>query len=264
MPIPAPATALTDTFLRTVDDRAPGLVDALYLVGSVALGDFHDGASDVDFVAVLSRHAGTADLAALSAAHAAVGREYPGIAFEGTHLSWDDVAAGADCPDAPAMSPDGFQEATRFALNPVTFAELAAAGLAVRGPEPGAVDIGGAGPDPVRAYTLDNLTTYWRPLHARFAAAGEDVPAGTVEWAACWAVLGVSRLHKVLSVGGLSTKCVGGGHALAAFDPRWHALVVDALGIRAGHPSRYGPPDVLRRDTLDFLDMAIESGLALA
>lgn len=43
---------VVDTYLRVVDEEAPGLVEGLYLVGSVALGEFRPHTSDVDFVAV--------------------------------------------------------------------------------------------------------------------------------------------------------------------------------------------------------------------
>src|SRR6266511_3668920 len=39
-------------FLRLADARLPGVVQGLYLVGSIALDDFHTGVSDVDFLAV--------------------------------------------------------------------------------------------------------------------------------------------------------------------------------------------------------------------
>ncbi|HEY3504555.1 MAG TPA: hypothetical protein VGN37_17455 [Actinocatenispora sp.] len=262
MPIPTPAAALSETFLRTVDDAAPGLVEGLYLVGSVALDDFHDGASDVDFVAVTARRPDADGLAALAAAHTAVRAAYPRPAFEGTHLTWADLAgAPDDCADAPDSFAGEFHPASRFALSPVTWHELATAGVAVRGPQSSTVDVWTDWPA-LHAFTVDNLTSYWRGWHATYSAAPETTPE-QVTWAACWAVLGVSRLHRQMSFGGLATKCDGGGHALSAFGGRWHPLVVDALGIRAGHPSRYGPAEVLRRDTLDFLDMAVESGLAL-
>ena len=44
-------TALA-TYLDCVDSVAPGLVEGLYVVGSYALNDWIDGASDIDIVAV--------------------------------------------------------------------------------------------------------------------------------------------------------------------------------------------------------------------
>ncbi len=40
MTLPAPAGDLVEDYLRAVDAAAPGLVEGLYLSGSVAMGDF--------------------------------------------------------------------------------------------------------------------------------------------------------------------------------------------------------------------------------
>lgn len=43
------------TYLEVADRLEPGLVEGLYLQGSIALGDYRPGVSDIDFVAVTSR-----------------------------------------------------------------------------------------------------------------------------------------------------------------------------------------------------------------
>lgn len=277
--VPPTVAEVCGTFLAAADTAAPGLVTGLYLVGSVALGDFHQTgadfievpggppmhtASDIDFVAVLSAPADGA-LAALKSAHRTVRQRYPRHSFEGTHLTAGELASGPDGVDAaPYANHGGFLADARFAINPVTWHELAAVGIAVRGPA--VADLAVWTDDAVfRAFTVDNLTSYWRAQHTRYHGAIERIAANprVAEWVAQWCVLGISRLHKELADGGLATKCAGGGNALATFDARWHPLVVDTLGIRAGHPSRYGEPASLVRDAVDFLEMAIDSASAL-
>lgn len=43
---------LLATYQARIDAEAPGLLQGLYLVGSLALDDYRPGVSDVDFVAV--------------------------------------------------------------------------------------------------------------------------------------------------------------------------------------------------------------------
>ena len=43
---------IVDAYLEAVDDEAPGLVEGLYLTGSIALGEFRPHTSDIDFLAV--------------------------------------------------------------------------------------------------------------------------------------------------------------------------------------------------------------------
>src|SRR5258708_8576380 len=79
--LPAEVGRSVELFLASVDNLAPGLVSGFYLVGSVALGDFHprgagrgrlSTASDIDFVAVTDRcpEPGSQEMAGLAAAHA--------------------------------------------------------------------------------------------------------------------------------------------------------------------------------------------------
>jgi hypothetical protein len=49
------ASGICARYLEIADRRAPGAVEGLYLHGSVALGDYRHGVSDIDFVAVTGR-----------------------------------------------------------------------------------------------------------------------------------------------------------------------------------------------------------------
>ncbi len=49
--VPGQVQELVDVHLRALDETAPGLVELLYLTGSVALGDYRPGDSDIDFLA---------------------------------------------------------------------------------------------------------------------------------------------------------------------------------------------------------------------
>ena len=78
MELPAPVRACVAEHLRLVDQRRPGLLEALHLVGSVALGEYRPGVSDIDMVAITARPLDDDDLAALADIHAAIPR-YDGI-----------------------------------------------------------------------------------------------------------------------------------------------------------------------------------------
>lgn len=90
--------ALTDRHLSALAERAPGLIDALYVWGSVALGDFRPGRSDVDVLAVTSRPLDAADLTMLAEVHAAM-PEQPH--YDGVYLDWPAVRAMTD--DQPVV-----------------------------------------------------------------------------------------------------------------------------------------------------------------
>jgi hypothetical protein len=53
--LPAQARAVTSQFLQLIDASAPGLVEGLYVRGSLGFGEYFEGQSDVDFTAVACR-----------------------------------------------------------------------------------------------------------------------------------------------------------------------------------------------------------------
>jgi hypothetical protein len=261
--LPADVSAVTSQFLELIDASAPGLVQGLYLRGSLGFGEYFRESSDVDFTAVLSGWPDDSRLAALAAAHAAVIEAHPRPHFDGFHLLPAQLAGPpAACPDLPCMFDGSFHTGARFDVNPVSWHELARHGIAVRGCPLMAADVW-TDDAALRAYSHANLTDYW----AGVAAALVDQPdAASSPAAAAWCVLGVSRLHHVLATGALTSKSGAGRYALAAFGSRWHPIVTEALRAREDPvaPSAYERDSAARaRDTTAFTTMVIEAGLAL-
>ncbi|MCM6775259.1 nucleotidyltransferase domain-containing protein [Nocardia sp. CDC159] len=276
--LPAEVSRSVKLFLTTVDELAPGLVTGFYLVGSIALGDFHAGgagrgrlstASDIDFIAVTDRRPepGSRELTALAEAHARTVACYPRPHFDGSMLCWADLAAGPDgCPAVPCAQESRFTPAGRAGLNPVTFCELAWHGIALRGPQPSEIDLW-ADSDALRAFTIDNLRSYWRPWwHRHRQPRPLPLLIGLSAWFPVWAVLGVSRLHHFLATATMTSKCGAGRYAQNAFAPRWRRIIDESLALRTDNAEGrlgYRNPLARRRDTLAFLDTTIEAALAL-
>lgn len=276
--LPAEAGRSVNLFLEAADELAPGLIAGFYLVGSVALDDFHPSgaghgrlstASDIDFVAVTDRRLEpeSREVSALAQAHARTVARFSRPHFDGAVLTWADLAAGPDrCPDVPCVQESRFTPAGRSGINPVTFCELAWHGIAVRGPQPTATDLW-ADRDALRAYTLGNLSTYWRPWWQRNRRLRPlPLAIGLTAWFPVWAVLGVSRLHHLLATGTMTSKCGAGRYAQKTFDPRWQPIIAESLNLRTrGAEGRrsYRSPLARRRDTLAFLDTRIDAALAL-
>lgn len=258
--LPARVRATTDRFLALVDEALPGSVQGLYLHGSLGFGEWYDGCSDVDFVAVHAERPDAVAVAALREVHARMDARPP---FDGFHVTWDDLARSAlRCPDVPGTLGGTFQDEGRVDVHPVTWHELAGHGVTVRGPEAGSVEIW-TDEQELREYTHGNLHSYW----GEQAQALRDFP---VEAArpdiVAWCVLGTSRLHHLLARNTLTSKSGAGRYALEAFDERWHPLVTEALAIReTGEPSGLydGREEQRGRDNADFAAVVVSSGLDL-
>ncbi|GAB3140391.1 hypothetical protein GCM10027290_11130 [Micromonospora sonneratiae] len=261
MVVPPGADEAIEAYFAAVDAEAPGLVEGIYLVGSVALDDFHPGASDIDFVAVTGDVLSDADVAALERAHVALTPYLRRQFFDGLYVTWRDLG------DDPARSrPGACVEQNRLRRrvagtgDPVAWHTLASRGVTVRGPRREEVRIW-TDRTVLAAWTHRNLDEYWRVWLRRSSRLRSRpglatlAPTGPV-----WGVLGVSRLHYTLATGRITSKRGAGEYARQAFDVRWQRIVDECLRIRTGAPgrSRYRSPLHRRRDALDFVAMAIE------
>jgi hypothetical protein len=239
----------------------PGLVQGLYLTGSVALGDFLDHCSDVDFVAVLGHRPDEAELDGLATAHRVIVNGYPKRHFDGTHLTWSDLSvAPAACAPAPFTHEGSFHSSGTFAINAVTWHELALHGLTLRGPPIAGTRIW-RDEAVLRAWTLGNLVEYWRPWATNY----RDGPAALDGHHALvsWAVLGVARLHYTVTTGRIVSKTGAGQYALEAFEGRWARIVSEALRSRADPrlASDYADLSERRAEVVAFVTSVIESAL---
>ncbi|HEY6738397.1 MAG TPA: nucleotidyltransferase domain-containing protein [Actinopolymorphaceae bacterium] len=75
------------TYLRLVDEAAPALVEGLYVHGSVALGDYRPGRSDIDFLALVSHPLDEFELPGLAGVHDELGRLHPRPRCAGDYVS---------------------------------------------------------------------------------------------------------------------------------------------------------------------------------
>lgn len=263
MNLPGPVQQVTGLFLSLADEARPGLVEGLYLHGSLGFGEWYDGRSDVDYVAVLAERPDDATVELLREVHAELGTTFARPPFDGFHLTWDDLRRSPSaCPDLPCTQAGLFHEAERLDVHPVTWHELARHGVTVRGPALADVEIWTDDAE-LRRYTHDNLGSYWAETAeslARFPAeAGKpDIVA--------WCVLGVCRLHHLLATGELTSKTGAGRYAITAFGEKWRPIVTEALAVRVtGETSgNYDDdPESRAEDCIAFVDMVVREGLAL-
>jgi predicted nucleotidyltransferase len=242
-------------YLRIVDEEAPGLVEGLYLVGSVALGEFRPHTSDVDFVAVTAAPPDDPALAALSRAHHRLRRHRRRPTFDGVYVTWHDLRRDpVSAPPGPSAHEGRFR-ADPGARDPVTWHTLARCGVHVRGPAVADLHVW-ADERVLRRWVLRNLDDYW----GRLRAAGDRLasPTGVASltpYAVVWCVPGLARIHYTLVTGAITSKEGGALHALGAF-PRWHRIVEESLRIRrrSGRRSLYRTPLARRRDLIGFWD----------
>ncbi|MBB6120432.1 nucleotidyltransferase domain-containing protein [Nocardiopsis algeriensis] len=252
------------TFLTHADREAPGLVEGLYLTGSVALGDFRPHTSDVDFVVVTSARPGPTELELLRRAHALTRNDAAGLQFNGIHVTWEDLTRDpAACGPVASVIGGRFRDRADSDVNPVTWHVLAERGVTVRGPHRLELDVWDER-ESLRAWSLGSLDEQWRRWREK---AGRLVtPRGLAvlgSLAPSWSVLSVSRLHFTLKTGEITSKSGAGAYALHAFPEKWQRVVNECLRVRRGFgsPSLYESALARRRAALDYIEMVLDDAL---
>jgi hypothetical protein len=237
-------------YLALADRHAPGLVEGLYLQGSVALGDYRPGVSDIDFVAVTGR---VPDPDVLGTIHRELRRGHRKPYFDGLYVGWDDLRTDpARVAAGPAVHEWRVEPVSRSERHLVTWHVLAQGGLSVRGPA--VADLGVYTDWPALAEsTHRNLVEYWTPWTRRRA----NGLVGLTPWATTWGVLGVARLRHTLQAGRVTSKTDAATYALDTYEHRWHRLVREALRIRTGGAPLYRNPWRRRADLVGFMAQAL-------
>jgi hypothetical protein len=231
---------VTRDYLSAVDAALPGFVEGFYLVGSVALGAYQEGRSDIDAMIFTSRPASPADLDALRELH----RKIPvdGVYVEpAIARTWP-----TDRPVAPFVV-DGELKTGKPCgeLTPVVWLILQRYGIALRGPA--VADLGvRVDPAEIRRYNLENLREYWQGNVRDFRGYVATLPPGEVRdtVTVAWYVLGPARLHHTAATGDIISKSQAGPY-LAALFPEYAELADRAVRHRAGEDVSFRTTDLL-------------------
>lgn len=252
--IPTSVRLVTAALIDLLDSRLPGQLDAFYLTGSVAQGDYRNGFSDIDFIAVLSA---PIDTAILSGIHTKLAQCYPrpdcdGIYLRSGELALPPVGDGISARSGLVRVPSADER------HPVAWLMLADHGIALRGPRPGSGWIA-ADRDAAIAYSRQNMQSYWRPwLDQRRRLISVVGMSLLSDEAVGWGVLGVARLHATIQSGRVPSKTRAGQHALRAF-PDHERIITEALRLRTNPAgsSSYATPLARRRDLVAYMDAVI-------
>ena len=260
--IPDDVDRTVTRLLDRLDRVLPGRVTGFYLVGSVALGAYRPGRSDIDVVAVLDVADGerlpAADVRRLRAAHLVSGLRAGAAALAGGHLLVPGAINGVFVRTADlgrpvtAIEPLASQAGTSFRLgqgfdvNPVQWTTFARHGVTMRGPEPTAL---GLDPEPERLaqWNLDNLARYWVPWAERSRRRPGPRWRVAPGWSTAWGVLGAPRLHHTIATGNVISKEAAGAWAKEVLEPRHHPIVDDGLAWWRGEPSGRAAADTATR-----------------
>jgi hypothetical protein len=239
--IPKPIQPIITDYLQLTEQRLIGLIDSSYVVGSIALGEFNEHFSDIDFVTVLRRRATPIDLGHLHRIHQSIEKRCPRWKMSGSYIQAAKLGKiGNDLGSYPDFHDGRLHSSAHHGISAVTWWELKNHGIPIVGI--GSRDL----PFTVNWNTLiadmrENLNTYWRSWirHPRHVAALYS------NWGVQWAVLGVLRQYFTFKENTITTKVRAGEYALVSLPHRWRPLIREAISIRqtkqsTAYRSRFG------------------------
>lgn len=242
--VPEPVAAAMALWTDVHDELAPGAIEGLYLVGSVALDDWMPH-SDIDVIAVVADAADPDLEAELEIAQQVVSGQ-SSIVIDGPYLAWGDLVVPPATLRRPWVLDGEYRlDAECGEISPVVWYTLAAYGITMRGETSDrigvAVDI-----DDRRIYIRENVLTYWRGVGRRLAdALAADPESATADGAVLeWVALGIARMLYTWDTGDVTSKSAAG---------RWAAERVPqfAESLLAAVALRVAPGEATRAHLLD-------------
>ena len=246
-PLPDDVRIAVDRYLVAVDRGVPGLVGALLVTGSVALGDYQPEISDVDLVA-LCRNAPTPDEhAALEVLHRP---SRPNV--DVLYATRADLLGDPSTLSLPGSVDGVYRGEGAFVANPVEWRVLATSAIAVRGVGPAPEELWFDAGE-LRRWNLANLDTYWSDW-VKWAGTVDGTEARVrSEYGLQWLVLGVPRLHYTIATLDVTSKSGAGRYTLEVAPAEWRAVLETALALRVDRNAPLpATTDTLWRDAIDL------------
>lgn len=232
--MPPPWFEAARTWLGAVDEVAPGLVEGLYLVGSVALQDWQHS-SDIDIVAITSEPADDTVSATLRTAHGVFVDRQQGSRVDGPFLAWGDLTSPPVGVSRPWTLDGVFHhDAECFEINPVTWYTLATYGVVLRGPQPRELRIPLDTPERIR-FVRDNAASYWTDLLGSLRGSlSELAPTGALpSTVPQWCLLGACRMLYTASTGDVASKTAAGLWTADEIGGKHGAVIEEVVRLRS-------------------------------
>jgi hypothetical protein len=259
--IPEEVKEIVDEHIAMIEARLPDFLESYYIYGSVVLGAYDHGKSDIDFIAVVTRKATETDISMLKRIHSDMRRKFHKSILDGMYLLRADFDLFNKCEISCLRFNEGkFIGIRTFDRNSVDAFELKEYGVTVRGE-----DI--ENQDYVVDFNIliskmrDNLNTYWLKwvnAHRRFPSI-EYIALLVSPKVIEWGVLGVSRLYYTFKEKGITSKVGAGEYALQKVPPKWHRIIKEAMRLRKDiKRSYYNSSFERRKDALGYMDYLIQ------
>lgn len=230
--VPQPADLITSKLIRRLDTYLPGLLSGFYLMGSIALNDFHSKKSDIDFIAVCKKRPGNDELEIIRKIHTRIDSTYPKPDLSGYYIAEEDLGS-SELERIPALLfHEGHLIQTYPDMAPVLFTEFKRCCICVFGKhiQEYALHVS---TEALNIFMHQNINDYWKRWleeHSRITKRWFILflfPRFTE-----WVVLGLARQLCTLQTGSIVSKRKAGEFCLNQLPETFHPILDQAIRIR--------------------------------
>lgn len=259
--IPEKVNIILNEYFDLLESKLPSFLEAYYIYGSVSLGAFNYGFSDIDFIAVMKRKVTESDISILKEIHSQIKNKFPKTDLMGLYIQESDLQLQHKNERSCPCFIDGvFKGLEKFEKNSIDAYQLKKYGITLKGQEIESYDYI-VDWDILVHNMRDNLNTYWLNWMnscVKFPSIryiGSFVSLGMIEWG----VLGVSRLYYTFREKDMTSKVGAGEYALRTVPQKWHKIINESMRLRKNRKNSYYKSIFQRRkDALNYMEFIIQ------
>ncbi|MCU6793244.1 DUF4111 domain-containing protein [Paenibacillus sp. WQ 127069] len=236
-------------------------IESVYLYGSVALKDYIEGSSDIDFLAIVRNPLTQSDIQAIVAAHEEVEVVIPNTGIMGAYILFDDLENKQNEISSLLTYYDKQINTNGLGadINPITWWILKKHGIKIYGTDlTFNYDLEIAS---LLEYVISNLNSYWvnwiNRLEKKLSfdnLSEQDINVKQLDKAVEWCTLGMLRQLYTLKEHDITSKIGSGNYGITELPEKWNRLIHEAIAIKRLQTNRYYKSQIQRlTDLLAFL-----------
>jgi hypothetical protein len=221
-------------------------IEAIFLYGSVALGGYIEGSSDIDFIAILGEPLSDSVIQSISIVHQQLENIYPQTDIMGAYFLKSDIGKSQNEISTLLTYYDKKIHTNGYGadINPITRWTIKHYNLQVYGAtEAFNYEIG---VKLLLTYVIENLNSYWvgwiERLEEQLKITHKiDSPMNTklLDEVVEWCTLGMLRQLYTLKEHDIKSKVEAGYYGISILPEQWHELIYEAINIKQLLPERY-------------------------
>ena len=258
--LPDEVELVLNEYIRVFNRNLPDLLDSFYLVGSLVLNDYHEGKSDVDFVALINRDMTPDELNILKGIHKEISSKFPENVLDGSYVTPQQIDKLEKWGPIIYFDGKSFRcDLQSGNVDIITWFMLKNYGITILGKQP-EYYVPNINVEDLISHVRLNVNTYWFNWTDKASKHISKESFFTLfEKGVEWGVLGISRLYYTIHEKDIISKYGAGEYVLEMVPAKFERIIKEALRIRIGRnrKSYYRTPFRRREDLLLFMNYMI-------